>query len=145
MKKNVISVMILSGLIFLFSGCTHPQIITAQYVDKPVIVGPYWKVGGKLENYEELKKNKELRKFNSEVERTITTSTQQNGSYQTTNTQYYSVHADNISKDILMQNPSDNELILIKRCFLGSYLMLAPGGSIITSFGGVEGVIAPKP
>ena len=143
--KKTITLIFVGWVVFLFSGCTHPQIITAQYVDKPVIVGPYWKVGGKLENYEELKKNKELRKFNSEVERTIPTSTQQQGNYQTTRADHYSVHADNISKDILMQNPADNEIILIKRCFLGSYLMLAPGGSISTSFGGVEGVIAPKP
>ncbi|HOK02030.1 MAG TPA: hypothetical protein PKX79_08030 [Spirochaetota bacterium] len=157
MKKNTITIIIIGFLVFLFSGCiSSTQLITAQYVNKPVIVGPYWKVGGKLENYEELKKNKELRKFESEVLRVIKIDITTPPYWDPSNiiiegdlaripAYQDSIHADRISKDILMQNPSDNELILIKECFLASYLIISYTGSGGQSSGGVEGVIAPKP
>jgi hypothetical protein len=127
-------------------GClSYPNVITSQYVDKPVIMGPYWKIGGKLENYQNLKKQKGFKEFETEVERMISSSTQQHGNYQTTNTQKLSIHTDNISKDILMQNPTDDELILVRECYIGAYFMALPGGAVQTTFGGVDGIIVPKP
>ena len=144
-QRILFSFLVAFSLIFL-SGClSYPQLITSQYVDKPVIMGPYWKVGGKLEDYENLKKQKGFREFETEVQRMIAVSQSQHGNYQQTNTSKVSIHSDSISKDILMQNPTDDELILVRYCFIGAYFMAAPGGAINTTWGGVEGIIVPKP
>jgi len=144
-KKKMFTFLMAFSVLFL-SGCiSYPQLITSQYVDKPVVVGPYWKVGSKIEDYVNVKNQKGFREFETEVERTVTTTSQQQGNYQVSRTDRLAIHSDNISKDILMQNPTDDELILIKRCYLGAYFMGAPGGTTTTTFGGVEGMIIPKP
>lgn len=144
-KQRMFLSFLIAFSVLLLGGCSYPQLITSQYVDKPVIMGPYWKVGGKLEDYQNLKKQKGFREFETEVERMIAASSSQQGNYQRTETSKISIHSDNISKDILMQNPTDDELILVKQGYVGSYFLYMLTGMVLTTFGGVEGIIVPKP
>ncbi|HOP63526.1 MAG TPA: hypothetical protein PK906_09165 [Spirochaetota bacterium] len=144
-RKMLTVIITASSALFICSCSSYPQLITSQYVDKPVIIGPYWKIGSKLDNYSSIKEQYGVKVFETEVERVLTVTTQQQGNYQTTNTYSSGIHSDNISRDILMQNPTDEELILIKQCYIGAYLMYAPGGAIQKTFGGVEGMIITKP
>lgn len=145
-KKRMFSFLMAFSVLFLNGCISYPQLITSQYVDKPVVIGPYWKVGTKIENYTDVKKQKGFREFETEVERVTTSTTTMQGNVYIPTTNSSAVHYDNISKDILMQNPAGDELILIKRCYLGTISVEGFGGNVkMRTFGGVEGLIIPKP
>ncbi len=145
-KQRIAGLFLFAFSVITLMGCSsYPMVVTSQYVDKPVIIGPYWKVGAKIEDYLNLKKQKSDREFETEVERVLSVSSSSNGYTTTTTRSAESIHTDNISKEILMQNPTDEELIMVKECYVGSYLYYAAGGMILKTFGGVDGVIIPKP
>lgn len=126
------------------------MLVTAQYTDKPVMIGPYWKIEGKIKNYQSLKNQKKFQECRTKVENTESAFCcllpMLLGINQPLFTESTRLHADIISKDILMQNPDNDELILVKEGYVGSYFSIIPfpDGFIKTTWGGINIIIVPK-
>jgi hypothetical protein len=138
----------LMAVALLLAGCTpHVRtIISAQYADRPVILGPCWKKGGKLDI---VSKSAAGKNFESETEnkkyvhsRYMGTIVQRYTKYDTGRT----ANLDNLSRDILMQNPEKNDIILVDEILIeSSVYTTCLNGERYTSTGKVKGKIIAKP
>jgi hypothetical protein len=132
----------------LLAGCApHVRtIISAQYADRPVVLGPCWKKEGKLDTVSKSAAGKD---FESETKnkkyvhsRYMGTIIQRYAKYDTGK----ETQLDNLSRDILMQNPEKNDIILVDEIRISSSVYSTFfNGERYTSAGKVKGKIIPKP
>jgi hypothetical protein len=121
MNKKI-SFLILGSFAFIFSGCgtTVHTLVTAQYADRPVIIGSYWKKGEKIDRSENTGAP-----FESAIGNKIAVTSSQSGGVTTTYVTNLSsgkdAHGDKLGRDILMQNPGKNSIIIIDEIQIYSY------------------------
>ena len=115
MKKNICKIMILPAAALLLASCGSPRLpllITAQYADRPVLIGQYKSPGEKIAAATdgvsfESKQGVAVNRLRVDKDFNI----------------------NKLSRDILMQNPKKNDMIIIQEIKVESSTWDSTAGS----------------